>query len=91
MERLIFKAKDSMAVACARHILDIDPTEQETDLINDHTTRYYQSLFDAWYKANIEDAPKVTGEKWKSFGPWHREQHPEDTHTAKLVDIKEIK
>lgn len=49
-----------------------------------------QAKFDVWFKDNILSAPLVYAND-PNPGEWTRVQFPIDTHTARLIDVQEIK
>lgn len=59
-------------------------------LHQDSAATYAQTKFDEWFKTNIESAPVVYGPSshWQN---WNTEKGHKDTHTARLIDIQEIK
>ena len=53
-----------------------------------------QAKFDEWYRENIESAPLVYGRHpapQEYIGNWANRETDCDTHTARLIDIQEIK
>lgn len=58
-----------------------------------------QAVFDEWFKENIENASVVYGRKVKCLdrneyvldGKWLDYAGKGDTHSAKLIDVKELK
>lgn len=83
MKKLIFKPYDF-------GLEEVGNTNQTQNI--EACARIAQSLFDAWYKENIEGAPKVFGILNQSvWSPTYVEAPEKDTHTARLVCIEEIK
>lgn len=59
-------------------------------LTNEDCADKANEMFDSWYRENIENAPTVHGTYFKKGGEvWDPIRQKTDTHTAKLVDVKE--
>lgn len=77
MKTLIFRPTDFTPAMCS------------SEYIPDHVARVAQAKHDAWLKELIEGAIVIYHDK-ELDDVWTTMRHGQDTHTALMIDVKEI-
>lgn len=90
MKKLEFEPKDFFSVI--NHGFTVgknDPCGQYASISNVLTVVRWK--FEEWFKTNIESAPVVYSNEGTLTDYWGQTKHKFNTHTARLIDIQEIK